>query len=672
MEIELKSSYLKTVIFALLLMAVPASAGKPPHQSVQQAERSRLLGRIDRSLSPSLESKQTQSETPHCGVVQDWVTTPFQMFVVAAELARLREKAAAVDARYGKRLSRAVNEYCDGPILGEGVTATLVVDGRSGRRLVSRKAAVALNPASNVKLVSTATALDILGADWRYQTFVAGRRNRRGDTVKGDLYLFGSYDPTLTGADYMELAQKLALARIKRIGGDVVLTEGALMLGRPTAVTLAISVHTEKQKAAPDRRFDSAARPRIAVEVEPDLPFLHKAVKARIVSHGSTDLKARVTVQPGGRVTPKRSGVPSHSDLVVLTLEGQLRADQEWSGTVTVRDRRLDTALAVWKALSEAGIEVDGTLRRAGLSRLDAPRAAKYFLPLRLAAHHSRNLASLVKTINKRSVNFLADRVIMTAGAMVYGGRPTLAKGVRVMRRWLARRAAIDPNAVVLDTGSGLSYRTRMTATQIVRVLRVLAGLKNGKAVRWRLQPVLRHWGSGAHRAHRRRFGRRFHQILSDSLPVAKKDGTLSQRFAYIDLKGRVTAKTGTLNGIIALSGFHSYAGVVTAFAVVTNGADAYTSAAIRYRQGELLGILDRYLTRRAQAIEDLQAKMAPHRQRLALLNARILSGCAVVRGTTVGALGLLGGELVHALNLSGMDRRATKGGPKRTAALTR
>ena len=68
------------------------------------------------------------------------------------------------------------------------------------RNVASVAPDVALAPASNMKLLVAAAALDILGADYRFETRLVG--NRAGATIVGDLYLVGGGDPLLTTRAY--------------------------------------------------------------------------------------------------------------------------------------------------------------------------------------------------------------------------------------------------------------------------------------------------------------------------------------------------------------------------------------------------------------------------------------------------------------------------------------
>ncbi|HEY0138084.1 MAG TPA: D-alanyl-D-alanine carboxypeptidase, partial [Nannocystis sp.] len=82
-----------------------------------------------------------------------------------------------------------------------------VVDLADGRVLYARNAELAQNPASNVKLVTTAAALALLGPEHRYVTRVyVDPKALKGHTIDGDLYLRGGGDPSLVTGDLYQLA----------------------------------------------------------------------------------------------------------------------------------------------------------------------------------------------------------------------------------------------------------------------------------------------------------------------------------------------------------------------------------------------------------------------------------------------------------------------------------
>jgi D-alanyl-D-alanine carboxypeptidase/D-alanyl-D-alanine-endopeptidase (penicillin-binding protein 4) len=100
-------------------------------------------------------------------------------------------------------------------------TGAVAIDLRSGATVYSQNAAASLLPASAEKLPIAYTALKVLGPRYRFRTEVVGAGKRDGAVWKGNLWLVGFGDPTLSKADLDRLARKFAATGIKRIAGRV-------------------------------------------------------------------------------------------------------------------------------------------------------------------------------------------------------------------------------------------------------------------------------------------------------------------------------------------------------------------------------------------------------------------------------------------------------------------
>jgi D-alanyl-D-alanine carboxypeptidase/D-alanyl-D-alanine-endopeptidase (penicillin-binding protein 4) len=74
------------------------------------------------------------------------------------------------------------------------------------------------------------------------------------------------------------------------------------------------------------------------------------------------------------------------------------------------------------------------------------------------------------------------------------------------------------------------------------------------------------------------------------SLPIAGRDGTLADRMRSGPARGRCHAKTGTLTGVSALSGYcTTRSGRTLAFSVLMNNANIYTARSIQDRVAQAL-----------------------------------------------------------------------------------
>lgn len=596
----------------LFLVALVASIGVAPVRAdPERAPAGDSVQPVRRARAVSMPSLRGRTLTP----VRDRDQPSLQEALVA-ELRRLEAAAP----------------------LRRGTTAIYVADAATGRPLYTMHEDEPLNPASNVKLISTATALDVLGPDWRYVTRVLGPAPGPDGVLDGDLYLLGSYDPTLDEAHLARLASELAGAGVTRIDGDVVVgpetARDSLGLAR-----LQLEVRGTRPGEAPEVRPELRFERRgdeLPDQVLADMFEIH--VEAETIRRRR---RARIRVQ------------------VSLVEEPAPRYRVEVTGTISARRRarirrhlpapEVFTAQLLRAALIQAGVPVQGSVRRAELAAYVAETTAERGLPIELARHESSSLAALVARINKRSINRLADRVIMTAGAALYGGAPSMDKGVRAMHAWLREHAGIDPEGLFLDTGSGLSYSTELTARQIVRVVRAASGLwaraaPDLTAPEELAPPML---ASAAHAlgtgpaaepgaalaamldddtaqdfGHEAGDGPQPLELLSvegededgtglgqtlrdvfvKSLAVGGVDGTLHHRFRR--LRGAVQAKTGTLTRVIALSGLVSHGDDALVFAIVTNGNDHRKRNRVRRQHEEIVEALHRYLRKRAAAAD--------------------------------------------------------------------
>ena len=172
------------------------------------------------------------------------------------------------------------------------------------------------------------------------------------------------------------------------------------------------------------------------------------------------------------------------------------------------------------------GIRLLDDLRRNGISAPQdfsfgaAPKDGKV-----LVEKKSTSLGELLPIINKKSDNFLAEQLAKVLGAE-YGGQPgSTEKGIQAILREL-NATGVDVKGIFLENGSGLSRNTRVKAKTMVSALQKVYD-----------NPRLR-------------------EQFMNSLSILGVDGTLRKRFRGTDLAGRFVGKTGTLNGVTALTGF--------------------------------------------------------------------------------------------------------------------
>ena len=157
-----------------------------------------------------------------------------------------------------------------------------------------------------------------------------------------------------------------------------------------------------------------------------------------------------------------------------------------------------------------------------------------------LATHVSVPVAEDILLTNKVSQNLHAELLLRMLGK-AFANDGSLAQGTRVVRQFLVNAGVNDSDFFFYD-GSGMSMDDRITPRAYTRLLVYAAKQPWGEA--WR-----------------------------NTFPVAGVDGTLETRFRSSPLRGKLWAKTGTLNETNALSGYMQTAsGKTVAFSILING----------------------------------------------------------------------------------------------------
>ena len=524
-----------------------------------------------------------------------------------------------------------VTELLRDPVLRSGVNSIYVVDVFSGSPIYSYKAKKLLNPASNVKLIATAAVLDALGPSWRYETFLEGKLlGVKGDAT-GDLYLRGFFDPILSAAELGSLVDDLSGTGVEEIRGDLFLDRGALLpKGDSLELEIVVLGKTSKIYSIVNSDTDNGEElftPMAQLLVSKEVPFLELESRVRIDTHAQNDVSADFVLNSKKSERGLIQG--SGSLLGKVVVSGRIRPGDMLKVSLTIHDPYIRTAKVLCESLERSGIELKGKMRIADPKRhkreLGTDKVKDEEGPSPLVVHRSQSIADFVTTTNKYSNNYLADSLTATLGAHVFGGAPTLKKGTEAMKRWLVWRTGIGTKNILLDTGSGLSYKTRLSARHIIRVLRVAGGFRSptscppkvaggvGKSF-WACKiSVPSFVGKNLSHSEKKQADsvdphRAVSEVFRSSLAVGKKDGTLRRRMRYLHLNSELIGKTGTLNGISALSGFLSKGeDNKVAFSIVTNGADRFQPSTLRRRHGWFIGHLDAFLVSRRRLFDQLR-----------------------------------------------------------------
>lgn len=438
--------------------------------------------------------------------------TPPRRNIVAAILLLSAAGSAAAQHLEG-RVRRLIQDNN----LGGTAYAVLIADQRSGRSLAAVEADRPMLPASNMKLITTAAALHLLGDDFRFRTDL--RLIDPGDGSSGaTLLIHGDGDPGFGDPDLLA-EHGLRIEDLMEIWVNAVQAAGVERVGR---------------LLVDDRVFD-----RTLVHASWPAEQLHRRYCAEVAGvnfHGNV-----IGVWPSpthrGRapvvhLLPAAGFLPTTNQAVTdradtfwvdrkpgtnhLVFGGKVRRRPPNTMYVTMHDPARFCARVLAERLEGAGISVEGIERVPDGTVLPEGR---------LLHRVQTTLFEVVRRCNSASKNLYAEALLKRMGRRFTGAPGSWTSGAAAVRHFLRDRIGPSAAVVAIADGSGLSRDNRVTARVLVRLLRQMMA---------------------DHQA-----GRTF----VDSLAIGGVRGTLRKRFDP-RLHGRVYGKTGYINGVSTLSGY--------------------------------------------------------------------------------------------------------------------
>lgn len=430
------------------------------------------------------------------------------------------------------RLRDSIKEILRSPELDDAVAGVHVRNLSDGHTLFGHNADKLFNPASNQKLLTTAAALFYLGPSYRFKTEVWRRGQLEGGVLKGDLHVVGYGDPTLTTEALFGLVNEVAMRGITRVDGDLYIDSGFFddvtegpgweqevgdhAYAAPVGA-LSVNFNTFTVRILPGAR---AGAPLMA-EVWPPVPSIELMIKGRTRGRGR---RGRVWI----------GTTRQDDDSIHVTIRGSLSTSSTHGRVIRRRVHRPSQYAGemLVELLRMRGIRIRGKVKTGAV---DTSASSLVY------THRSQPLSAIISTLNKYSNNFMAEQILKTLGAEVHGAPGTWKNGNNAVGAFLTE-IGVPADSFVLVNGSGLNDTNRVTPMQITHLL---------------------------HQMHKR-FELRPEFVAS--LAVAGQSGTITGRFEDSPASARLRAKTGSLTGVSALSGYVvTRTNEVLAFSVMMN-----------------------------------------------------------------------------------------------------
>jgi D-alanyl-D-alanine carboxypeptidase/D-alanyl-D-alanine-endopeptidase (penicillin-binding protein 4) len=424
-------------------------------------------------------------------------------------------------------------------------------DTDSGKILISHNPKMSLIPASTMKLITSAVALELLGPEYTFKTTLGytGSLNRRSGRLDGNIIITGGGDPSL-GSEYFKdhyrdfigsWVEEIKRAGIRKIRGRIV-TDDSYYDFEPVpprwlwedlgtyygAGVYGLSVFDNSCRIRVKSSSDSSR-----VDIIGITPDLHDYTFTNKLAATGSKENWYVFAAPYSRSGWFSGTIPAS--------EAEINID------AAITDPPLLIASILHERLESEGIDIS---EEPVTKRLEPEISTRDLTWLTETV--SPALSLIADVLNKESVNLYAEHLVKELGKRYEKGGTT-ASGVRVLRDFLGK-AGIDTTGLFIEDGSGLSSRNGINSEALVKLLIFMR--TRGKS----------------------------YDLFYSSLPDAGRNGTLSQYFIDPVFESNLKAKSGSMTRVRCYAGYFTTAsGRHMAFGMLVNNYQGPSGPIIKH-----------------------------------------------------------------------------------------
>jgi D-alanyl-D-alanine carboxypeptidase/D-alanyl-D-alanine-endopeptidase (penicillin-binding protein 4) len=403
--------------------------------------------------------------------------------------------------------------------------------------IISQTSQVSLVPASVMKIITTATALQVLGPDFTFHTQLGyvGKVDPQNESLTGNLVVKGGCDPAFYSeyftdhyrGTFEQWAKAIAEQGIKKISGDIILDlsklEGPMVpggwlwedIGNYYGASVSALTYLDNTYSIHLSTTHETGSPALLVNTTPQIEnlLLHNQVYSSIDNGDHTLV----------------FGAPGSTNQVI---EGTIPIDQpDFSVKAAMPNPSRQAALEFMRILKIQGVTLEGNvvLKDRDFSSEMVVVADKLSPPLK----------DLLVPLNQESINLFAEHLLREIGRKQKGSS-SLTKSLEAVREfWTDRKIFLD--GYYQTDGSGLSRSNGICPRTLVEILRYMYADPN-------------------------------RTIFFNSLPLAGQSGTLKNSFVSSPLKLNLQAKTGSMTRVRSLAGlFTAKSGEKIIFTLMVN-----------------------------------------------------------------------------------------------------
>ncbi|GAB3506266.1 D-alanyl-D-alanine carboxypeptidase/D-alanyl-D-alanine-endopeptidase [Spirosoma knui] len=453
------------------------------------------------------------------------------LFVFFTAIRAFPQAQPTVDSLATQRLLRQVEAFQAGPAVRFGTVALSVRRVRDGEELIGYNARQSLPSASTLKLITTATAVAVLGPSYTYTTTLEYDGTIADSVLTGNLYIRGTGDPSLgswrypgyndVSAQLKSWSDAVRAAGIRRIQGAVV-GDASLYddlttpdtwpfgdLGNYYGASLSALNMNENLYRVFFRPGKSVGAPTTVLRTDPLIPYV----------------TFRNTVTTDAPNTGDQVNIYGTPFMNQQWLTGKVPMGEpanEFSVKGALPDPAYFAAYALQEQLTQENVTISGppVSLGGGLSTTVVTSGKRTVLN----QHKSPALAELIQQTNFQSINLYAEALLRTTSlALAKPVRSTEASIDALVTFW--KNKGVDLEGFRIRDGSGLSAVGALTADNMTGILSAMGREKT------------------------------FPQFYA-TIPVVGQSGTVRTLARGTAAAGNIRAKSGSIEGVRAYAGY--------------------------------------------------------------------------------------------------------------------
>ncbi|MCX7875039.1 MAG: D-alanyl-D-alanine carboxypeptidase/D-alanyl-D-alanine-endopeptidase [Melioribacteraceae bacterium] len=376
--------------------------------------------------------------------------------------------------------------------------------------LISINSKKLMRPASNQKILTTATALYFLGKDYQFQTSFFYDGEIKDSVLYGNIFVTGSFDPDFSTNDLDSVTTAIKNIGIKKINGNIytdISKSDSLYFGQGWIWS------DEPETYMPYLSQLAINKNSLTIYFEPDslnkpakISFNPKNNFVQLINNSKTTFDGNSNFEINRDWLNHNNKIISKGNISINSKKDSIE--------VSVREPHFYFLSLFKEKLINSGIQFSGTLDTCKINS-----------DIKLITSFKRNIIPVITNTNKVSDNLSAEMLLRAVAGLKFNKQSAI--NGKFFIDSLITLSGANPKEYRIADGSGLSYYNLLSSELLIKVL---------KFIKKQNEPIP--------------------TLFINTLPIGGIDGTLANRFKNSSARGFVFAKTGTISGVSSLSGY--------------------------------------------------------------------------------------------------------------------